>query len=129
MYKPDRAFMRELHILDHRLGVKFNGTHFVITFDRGFGQPVNLHVVRSDAGGFRQPDRRDLDFLCQGDMERQTPEERFQKVSKYMEDYAENKRRQAREKFRDLTKDGKRQLAKAYTRVYDSMGIEVPLKG
>ncbi len=128
MYSPDRSFLKQLKMLDRRLGVKFNGSNFVLTYDRGHGDPVNLHAVRTDAGGFRQPDRRDLEFLCQGDMERQTPRERFQKVSTYMSEYQQKKRRQARENLRDLTKDNKNQLRKAFERVYDTMGIGIPLK-
>ena len=61
-------------------------------------------------------------------MERQTPRERFQKVSTYMSEYQKKKRRQARENLRDLTKDNKNQLRKAFERVYDTMGIGIPLK-
>lgn len=128
MYSPDRSFLKQLKLLDRRLGVKFNGQNFVVTYDRGHGDPVNIHAVRADSGGFRQPDRRDLEFLCQGDMERQTPRERFNKVSAYMENYQAEKRRKARENLRDLTKDGKNQLRKAFERVYDTMGIGKPLR-
>ena len=128
MYSPDRSFLNKLKALDQRLGVKFNGQTFVITYDRGLGSPVNLHAVRRDDGGFRQPDRRDIDFLCQGDMTRQTPRERFDKVSSYMKNFQEEKRRKVREELRDRTKDSKNQLRKAFERVYDSMGIEIPIK-
>ncbi len=117
MYKPDRVFMRELKLLDNRLGVKFNGSNFVITYDRGHGDPVNIHCVKTDDGGFRQPDKRDIDFVASGDLSRDSVRYKLQGVSKYFADFQEKERRKRKELIRDLTKDGKYQLRNAVDRV------------
>ena len=116
-YKPDRTFISNLHRLDKRLGVKFNGQHFVITYDRGYGEPINILVIKSENGGFRQPDRRDLNKLNQGDMSKQRFRDYWDRISKHFYDFREGKRAKTKEFFRDLTKDNKIQLGQAFGRL------------
>ena len=116
MYIPDRTFMKEMKQLDSRLGVKFNGNHFVITYDRGHGEPVNVHVVKGDDGGFRQPDRRDMEALHEGDMSKQRLKDRLDRVSKYYEDTRENLKKKFRQELKDRTKDDKIQLQQAFAK-------------
>jgi hypothetical protein len=116
MINPDRGFMRELKALDRRLDCKFRNEHghFVITYDRGHGTPVNICLIADEDGGFKQPDRRDLDFIFSGDMERMTPNECFLKTSKYMEDYKNRQDQKTKDLIRGLTKDDRIQLMKAF---------------
>jgi len=53
---------------------------------------------------------------------------RMGKMSEYLTDQ-EQRRRRSKENLRDMTKDGKRQLRRAYERVHETMGVEIPLKG
>lgn len=117
MYLPDRAFTKDLKRIDKRLGVKFNGYNVVVTYDRGFGDPVNIWVVKGDQGGFRPPDRRDVEAIAASNIERESPEEKFQRVSKYYQKVREDVRRKSRENIRDMTKDSKIQLRQAVAKV------------
>lgn len=115
--RPDRAFVKELKLIDRRLGVKFNGSHFVLTYDRGHGDPVNVALVKRDDGGFRQPDRRDLEHIKGGDLAQGDKMDiRLKKMAYASEQMRRQIRAQSRQNIRDMTKDGKHQLAKAFTK-------------
>jgi len=81
MYKPDRIFMKDLKVLDKRLGCKYETSHghFIVDYKRAQGQPVPIFLVKGDKGEFRQPDKRDLDFLHSGDLTREDMETKIQK--------------------------------------------------
>lgn len=120
MPEVDRSFLRDLKNLDKRLDAKFNGNHFVITYERGHGEPVNILRVRGEDGGFRQPDRRDLAIIKGGDLEDEKMETRLRKAAYKAEQQRLNERRKVKEMIRDRTKDDKLQLAKAITRLSNS---------
>jgi hypothetical protein len=106
MPEVDRSFKRDLKSLDPRLGTKFNGEHFVVTYDRGYGEPVNIYRVKGDDGGFKQPDKRDLAVIKGGDMaEGEKPEIRLKKMAYASELMRREARKKAHESFRDATKD------------------------
>ena len=118
--RPDRSFMRQLHLLDKRLGVKFNGTHFVITCTtERFGE-VNIWKVADERGGFRQPDQRELDMLRECDVERVGPGEKFNLVTEYMRQFRQDARDHAKQEIRDRTKDDKIQLVHSFSKLYGS---------
>jgi len=109
--RPDRAFMRDLKNMDKRLGCKFNGQNFVITYDRGYGEPVNVLLVKRDDGGFRQPTGRDLEVLRGGDLASgENVEVRLQKMARACYEMRESITRKRRENIRDMTKDDKNYL-------------------
>jgi len=116
-YKPDRTFSKDLKRLDPRLATKFNGQHFVITFDRGHGQPVNILVVKGEDGAFRQPDNRDITKLKECDLAREDYRDKFMRVSQHYEQVREKMKKASHETFRDLTKDSKIQLQQAFGRL------------
>ena len=130
---PDRSFMRDLKLMDKRLGVKFNGNQFVVTYDRGYGEPVNIHAVKGDEGGFRQPDRRDLEFIKSGDLENSRLKDRLNAISYHSETIRNKMREQARTEIRAMTRDSKIQLTntvlkKANARKANATFRRVPLK-
>jgi hypothetical protein len=111
MPEIDRSFARDLKILDRRLGTKFNGENFVVTYDRGYGEPVNVYRVKADDGGFRQPDRRDLECIKGGDLNNgDRMETRLKKMSYASEQMRKRIRENTRSEIRDMTKDSKTQL-------------------
>lgn len=114
MYLPDRCFMTDLHRLDKRLGVKFNGQTFIITYNRGYDEPVNLWVVKREDGGFRQPDRRDLEALCQGDLNKERWADRWQQITHHMYHEREKLRERSHDFFHHQTADNKTTLLKAF---------------
>ena len=114
----ERGFMKNLKNLDRRLGVKFNGDNFVITYDRGYGEPVNLHMVKRDDGGFRQPDMRDMKVIYDGDMTNKKPELELAKRAYELLSVREESKRKSKEAFRDMTKDDRIQLMNAFQKAH-----------
>ena len=106
--RPDRSFMRDLKNMDRRLGCKFNGQNFVITYDRGYGEPVNVLLIKRDDGGFRQPTGRDLELLRQGDLASgESMDTRLRKLAYASYEIRETLKRKHRENIRNMTKDDK----------------------
>jgi len=107
--------MKDLKNLDKRLGVKFNDNNFVITYERGYGEPVNIHLVKNENGGFRQPDKRDLMILKGGDLAQgDKMETRLKKLAYTSEQIRAKIRKDAKDNIRNMTKDDKNQLMKAF---------------
>ena len=117
MINPDRSFTKDLRTLDRRLGVKFNGQNFVVTYDRGHGEPVNIYVVKGQEGGFRQPNHKDLEELQKSDLEKEGPKEKWQRISSYMADFREKQKKRRTENIRNMTRDDKIQLKQAFEKV------------
>jgi hypothetical protein len=113
MYQPDRVFVQDLKRLDPKLGCYYerNHNHFVVTYERAIGGSVPVMMVKDDAGGFRQPDRRDIDRLKEGDNQRVDPATRVKIAAAYMEKERELQRKKRRDEIRNMTKDNKLQLA------------------
>ena len=108
MPEVDRSFVRDLRNMDRRLGVKFNGEHFVVTYDRGYGEAVNIFRIRADDGGFRQPNQHDLVVIKGGDLaEGPQMEARLREKAYAAEKRRERARQKAHDKIRDMTKDDK----------------------
>ena len=115
MPAPERGFLRDLKNLDKRLGVKFNDQHFVVTYDRGHGEPVNILRVMGEGGSFRQPDKRDLMVIKGGDLaEGPKMDLRLKEAAYKAELIRQRDKRKAHENIRDMTKDSKNQLTKAF---------------
>ena len=115
MPEPDRSFLRDLKSLDKRLSVKFNDSHFVVCYDRGHGEPVNILRIKGEDNGFRQPDKRDLAIIKGGDLaEGPKMELRLREAAYKAELIRRRDKQKAHENIRDLTKDSKNQLAKAF---------------
>lgn len=112
----DRSFVKDLKSLDKRLSAVFNGEHVVIKYDRGHGEPVNILRVRGEDGSFRQPDKRDLMVIKGGDLaEGPKMDLRLREAAYKAEQIRLRDKQKAHENIRDMTKDGKNQLIKAYT--------------
>jgi hypothetical protein len=119
MPEVDRGFLKDLKNMDRRLGVKFNGHQFVVTYQRPYGEPANIHCVRDSGGGFRQPDQRDLVFIRSGDLESDRLKDRLDRLSRHCEDIRLKVRENAKNEIKDMTKDNKRQLVNAYTKAHN----------
>jgi hypothetical protein len=112
MPECNSSFLKDLKSLDKKLSTKFNGEHWVVTYERPYGEPVNIYRVKGDNGGYRQPDNRDLAVIKGGDLaEGDKPEIRLKKLAYMSEKMREEARRKARENIRDLTKDDRHYLA------------------
>ena len=112
MPEPDRGFVKDLKNMDKRLSIKFNGQNFVICYDRGYGEPVNIHRIKDDNDGFRQPNKMDLKILKGGDLEGSTEpmKNRLSKLAYASELMRRKQRAKAKENIHDMTKDSKNQL-------------------
>ena len=123
MYDPDRGFMKKLKTLDPNLGCKYepDHQHFVITYRRPIGEPVPVWMIKSDDGGFRHPDDRDILKLREGDLHRVPLKDRLRGVSKYMEEDRATRAMNRSQEIRDMTKDSKIQLMKKFSKIDSAM--------
>jgi hypothetical protein len=112
--------MKDLKLMDKRLNCHFDSDieRFVVTYQRPYGDPAIVHLIKTDDGGFRQPNRFDLEFIRGGDMENMTVRERMNHVSYYMEKVREKNRRDAKDNIRHMTLDGRRQLKAAFDQIH-----------
>jgi hypothetical protein len=113
---PDRSFMKDLKTLSSRLGIKFNGFNFVLTYERGHGEPANVLLVKDDNGGFRQPDRRDIEALRKGDLNNYRMKDHLDRMASIYTEIQEKMQAKAKDDIRGMTKDNKRQLVNAFAR-------------
>lgn len=116
MYTPDRSFMRKLKEISPDLGCKYEPghEHFVITHRRVIGDPVPILLIESDDGGFRHPDQRDINKILASDTHRVPVKDRMRALAKYLEEDRARKRASARDEIRNMTKDDKIQLTRAF---------------
>lgn len=119
LLQPDRVFVQRLKEMDSRLGCRFDREfeRFVITYKRAIGEDFPILFIEDDNGGFRHPDQRDLNTLCESDTHRVSAKERFQAASKYMEEYRRHQRRAAKDNIRGWSRDDKIQLSNAFNRI------------
>jgi len=111
----ERSFLKDLKNLDSRLSVKFNDSHFVVCYDRGHGEPVNILRIKGEDNGFRQPDKRDLAIIKGGDLaEGPKMELRLREAAYRAELIRQRDKQKAHENIRDMTKDSRNQLTKAF---------------
>lgn len=108
-----RGFLKDLKLMDSRLGIKFNGQHFVIVYTRPIGEPANIYRVKADDGGFRYPDTRDLIALRKGDLSNEDMQSRLRKLSAYSENLREKAKADAADNIRAMTKENRTQLTRA----------------
>lgn len=134
--QPDRYFMKQLKELDNRLGCRFREDleRFVITWEKFWGPPDEIMVVSKPH--FRQPDRRELLFLCEGDLNRTDMRERLEISAAYFEDYRKKEEAFQADEIRGMTKDDKIQLSNVYRKTFNTGGkpsahrrIPPPIKG
>ena len=121
---PYRGFIKELKQLDSRLGVKFRYDieRFVITWDMPVGPSHELFVVRDERGGFRQPDKRDLLFLCANDLHRTDLRSHLSKTERLIQEFRERQERYEEDEVKGMTADGKIQLMNAYRETFNTGG-------
>lgn len=134
--KPDQFFMKQLKELDVRLGCRFREDleRFVITWEKFHGPPDEVMVVSKPY--FRQPDRRELMFLCEGDLHRTDMRERLEISASYFADYRKREEISHADEIRNMTKDDKIQLSNTYRKVFNTGGkpsahrrVQPPIKG
>ena len=119
-YKPDPFFMKQLKELDQRLGCRFREDlqRFVITWEKFWGQNDEIMVVSKPF--FRQPDRRELVFLSEGDLHRGDMRDRLNKTAAYFHDYRKRQDASVADDIRGITKEDKQQLLKAYRKTFNT---------
>ena len=116
--RPDSAFMKQLKAVDRRLDVKFNGEHFVVTQKTEKYGDVNIWKVVNEQGGFRQPDRRDLEMIRGSNIENVSPNEQFNLSTAYMERFKEDERERERFNTRSVVTNNRLQVAQWFNKYF-----------
>jgi len=116
MINAERGFMKNLKALDKRLNCVFRPEHehFVITYQRPYGEPVNLHCVKADDGGFRQPDNRDLKIIYDGDMSNRKADVVLAERAYELQHCRDKDVANAKDNIKHMTRMDKHQLINAY---------------
>lgn len=125
---PDSTFVKDLKAFDPLLRVRFERRmeRFVITKRRAFGDDFNVLVVQTDDGEFRQPDRRDIMMLYEGDLWRHGGvDARIRRGEEHMKEHQEKLDREIREESLARTRDSKIQLGNAYRKTFNE-GSKAP---
>ena len=74
-------------------------------------------LIKSEDGGFRQPDKRDLIKLFESDTHRVDAHTQIKFAAEYMEKVREKEKKKRRDTIREMTKDDKLQLAPKIARL------------
>ena len=127
--RPGGSFMKELKLLDPRLDcyleeelAKKRGITplYVITYDRPFRGPIIIHVIHDGNFGYKEPDKRDLDFLAEGDCEKQSLKSQLDAKCRYFEEVRKKKEMDFEDNIHHLTRENKTQLLKLYNNSHGS---------
>lgn len=119
---PDRGFMRKLKEYNKNLDCKFcrKRGKFVITHKGEISGQYDVAIVEGDeGGGFRYPDNRDIRTIYEADRYHKSRRQRERDAVEYMRKYREDEEKREADKIRDMTKDGKRQLMRTYTKAFN----------
>jgi len=114
---PDPGFVRKLKDISPKLDCEFSREHakFVITCKAELSGRYELFLVEGDeGGGFRYPDNRDILTVQEADRYVKSRRERIRDADEYMRKYREIEEHSERDDIRNMTKDDKIQLKRAY---------------
>jgi hypothetical protein len=120
--------VKDLREFDPLLRVRFERRleRFVVTKRRAFGDDFNVLVVETEDGQFRQPDRRDIKALYDGDLWRHGGvQERIRSGEERMKKHEEDRDKEIEEESRARTLDSKIQLGNAYRKTFNE-GSKAP---
>jgi len=101
-------FIKNLKQVDKGLDCEYN------KFSDRFLIKHNNHIVYTIMG--RYPDNRELLVIKEADFRRKSLEKRLKESEEYAKNYREKKKLEAKESIRDITKDNKIQLQRAFAR-------------
>lgn len=119
---PDSGFICKLKKISPKLDCEFSREHgkFVITCQAEISGRYELFMVEGDeGGGFRYPDNRDIRTVQEADRYVKSRRQRERESAEYMRKWREDEDRREESEIRDRTKDGRRQLMKAYTKAFN----------
>lgn len=124
MYSADPTFLKELKRLDSNLGCEYKQSHehFVITYRRPIGDAVPVLCIENPDGSFRRPDARDIKALQEGDTHRVPMRDRLRQSAKHMAEVREKQRKDVKDNIRNMTKDDKIQLTRAFSKAANHGG-------
>lgn len=119
---PDSGFIRKLKDISPKLGCEFSREHarFVITCQAELSGRYELFMVNGDeGGGFRYPDNRDILAVQEADRYVKSRRQRMRDADEYMRKHREDEEKSENDDIRNMTKDGKHQLIRAYTKDFN----------
>lgn len=119
MLNPPRSFVKDLKNICKHLDCEFEPRYerFIVTYKRAIGEPVPVFVVETDDKQFRYPDQRDIKKVVECDLERETVDEKMQRISKQVWDAQREQQKKASQEWRERTLDDKLQLASRFAKL------------
>lgn len=119
MYSADRSFIKDLKNIDRHLDCEYVPKYerFVITYKRAIGEPVPVFIVQTEDNEFRRPDRRDLEKVRECDLEKESIEDKFRRISKQVWEAQFAQQRKASQEFKERALDDKVILSQKFSRL------------
>ena len=118
---PDSGFLRKLKAISPELDCEFSREHckFVITCKADSGNYELFLVEGDEGGGYRHPDNRDILAVHDADRYVKSRRQRMRESAEYMHNYREKEDKSEADDIRNMTKDGKNQLKRTYTKTFN----------
>jgi hypothetical protein len=116
------GFLKDLKAYNKDLDCKFcrKRGRFVLTHKGDLSGEYEVAIVEGDeGGGYRYPDNRDIRTIYEADRYHRSRKQRERESAEYMRKYRDDEDNREASEIRDRTKDGRRQLMKAYTKAYN----------
>lgn len=114
----DDLFLKRLKRIDKRLGMQWSREpeRWLMVYDKGNGNFVNMFLIETEDGQYRHPDQRDLVTIRVADLAVKSIDQRLKESAEYMADVRLKDRKNAKDNIRYATLDNKIQLMQAFSK-------------
>jgi len=114
----DDLFLSRLKRIDKRLDMQWSKVpeRWLMVYDKGNGNFVNMFLIETETGQYRHPDNRDLVTIRTADLATKSVEKRLKESAEYMAEARLKDRRNSKENIRLMTIDSKIQLMQAFSK-------------
>ena len=118
----DDLFLKRLKRIDKRLDMVWQAgpERWVMVYDKGKQDFVNMFLIETEDHQYRHPDRRDLVRIRAADLVAKDAVVRYREAAEYMVKTRQKDRQDARDNIRNMTKDDRIQLMQAFAKLAGS---------
>ena len=114
----DDLFLKRLKRIDKRLDIHWSDLpeRWLMVYDKGGNNFVNMFLIETEDGQYRNPDKRDLVRIRVADLATKSVEQRLRESAEYMAEVRLKDRKDAKDNIRYATLDNKIQLMQAFSK-------------